>query len=196
MSSVLASGVFLLLGLISAKEPNYPPDAYKGGTVVALVRFMNGSIDNIEVLWGEEPFLSSSTTALNQWRFDRGESGRIMVVVHFRQPDLYFLNTREQTIPLRERPVSFPYPILILQPDYPALATGAGSVILRAEISQRGSVSDVRVIKSLGILTETSLDALKHWEFLPARNSSGENVASFAYIVMVYRVPITTPQKK
>lgn len=188
------AGLFLFLGLISAEGPNYPPYAYKGGVVVAVLQRANGLVKDISILYGEEPFLSSSITALKSWRFDTEEKSPIQVVVQFRHPELDFPATNKQTIPMREPPVGLPYPRRIIQPTYPLFAEGGGSVIIRARISERGSVSETKVIHPLGILTDTALDALKQWKFLPARNRNGETIPSDIYVVMVFRVPVIAPE--
>jgi TonB family protein len=188
------TGFFLFLGLTSAEGPNYPPYAYKGGVVVAVLHFANGLVKDVSILYGEEPFLSASMSALKSWRFDADEKGPIQVVVQFRHPELDFPATNKQTIPMRKPPIGLPYPQRIIQPTYPLFAEGGGSVIIRARISEQGSVSQTEVLQSLGILTDTALTALKQWKFLPARNRNGKTVPSDVYVVMVFRVPVIAPE--
>jgi hypothetical protein len=196
MNYLTVAALCFFLRLVSVQSPVYPSDAYKGGTVVAVLKCANGSVTGIDVLWGEEPFLSSSKSALKKWQFDSDQNDPVLAVVQFRHPDLDFPVTNKATVPRRKAPEGLPYPKRIIQPNYPLFAEGGGSVIIRAEITASGDISDTKVIQSLGILTNTALDALKQWEFLPARDSSGTAVPSRVYAVMVFREPVIAPEKE
>jgi TonB family protein len=196
MNSLLFSGICFLLGLVSVESPTYPLNAVRGGTVVAVLESVNGSVADVRILWGEEPFLSSSRSALEKWRFDSKEKNPVLAVVQFRHPELFFPNTNKVAVPPRPSPDGLPYPTGIVQPDYPSPVQNGGSVVLQAEISDRGEVTDPRVIRPLGSFTDTALEALKQWTFRPARNSAGEPVPSRVYAVMVFRVPVTAPGEK
>jgi TonB family protein len=196
MNYLIVAALFFSLRLASVQSPVYPSDAYRGGTVVAVLKCANGSVTGIDVLWGEEPFLSSSKSALKQWQFDPDQKDPVLVVVQFRHPDLDFPVTNKATVPQRKAPVGLPYPKKVIQPNYPLFAEGGGSVIIRAEITASGRISDTKVIQPLGVLTNTALDALKQWEFVPARNSSGAAVPSRVYAVMVFREPVIAPEEK
>lgn len=64
-----------------------------------------------------------------------------------------------------------PYKIVDVAPEYPAVAQRAhveGVVILEAVIDAQGRVASVRVLRSIVLLDEAALDAVKQWRFTPA----------------------------
>jgi len=55
-------------------------------------------------------------------------------------------------------------------PVYPAIAQSArvqGVVIIEATIGPNGKVQDARVLRSIPLLDQAALDAVKQWEFTP-----------------------------
>jgi TonB family protein len=57
-----------------------------------------------------------------------------------------------------------------VRPVYPPIAQAArvqGAVIVEAVIGVDGSVTDARVLRSIPLLDEAALDAVKQWEFTP-----------------------------
>jgi protein TonB len=59
-----------------------------------------------------------------------------------------------------------------VQPVYPAIAQSArveGVVILEAVIGTDGKVRDVRVLRSIPLLDQAALDAVRQWEYTPSR---------------------------
>ena len=55
-------------------------------------------------------------------------------------------------------------------PTYPAIAQSArvqGIVIIEATIGPNGRVQDARVLRSIPLLDQAALDAVKQWEFTP-----------------------------
>jgi len=64
-----------------------------------------------------------------------------------------------------------PYKIVDAAPPYPPLAQRAhveGVVILEAVIDAQGRVASVRVLRSIALLDEAAVDAVKQWRFTPA----------------------------
>src|SRR5262249_25782270 len=55
-------------------------------------------------------------------------------------------------------------------PVYPAMAQSArvqGVVIMEALIDEQGNVADARVIRSVPLLDQAALDAVRQWQFTP-----------------------------
>jgi protein TonB len=63
-----------------------------------------------------------------------------------------------------------PRKVVNVNPGYPpaALAQGvSGVVILEATIGPDGMVSDARILRSIPLLDQAALDAVRQWEFSP-----------------------------
>ena len=63
-----------------------------------------------------------------------------------------------------------PQKIASAPPSYPALAKAAGvegTVILEATISEDGTVTNVRVLRSIQLLDGAAMDAVRQWRFTP-----------------------------
>jgi TonB family protein len=193
MSVICAVGLWLMLGTLSTVEPLFPPNATMGGTVVAEVQFASGNAASVKILSGAEPFVNSCKTALSKWHTDQDKDSQELIVVNFRQPYLYSIGSDKEKID-SEAPIgSLPYPTDVVSPSYPADALGQGSVILRTDISAEGRVTDIQVVKSLGILTDSSIAAVRKWKFTPAKNSLGKGIPAHAYVVFVYRYVLVQP---
>ena len=84
-----------------------------------------------------------------------------------------------------------PTKIKNVQPVYPAVARQArvgGTVQLEVEIGEDGKVSDARVVKSVPLLDQAALDAVKQWEYTPM-TKGGVAVP----VVMMVTVNFTRP---
>ena len=185
--------ISLVLGTVYVIEPLYPPNAASGGTVIAELRMADGNVAHVTILSGGESFAGSCKSALSQWRLQPDVKGSQLAVVYFRQPYLHNLTTGEEEISPAKSPPQLPYPRYAVQPSYLPNALAQGGVIMRADISADGRVSNVETLKGMGVLTGTSIDALKRWRFIPAQNEKGKKVPSQAYVVFVYRFPLTVP---
>lgn len=63
-----------------------------------------------------------------------------------------------------------PKKIKDVKPVYPALAQSArvyGAVTIEATIGADGKVTDARVVRSIPLLDQAALDAVRQWEYLP-----------------------------
>lgn len=63
-----------------------------------------------------------------------------------------------------------PRKIKDVQPVYPALAQSArvsGAVVIEATIGADGKVTDAKVVRSIPLLDQAALDAVRQWEYLP-----------------------------
>ena len=57
-----------------------------------------------------------------------------------------------------------------VKPIYPAIARSAGvtgSVTIEATIGEDGKVSDAKVVRSVALLDQAALDAVRQWEYMP-----------------------------
>ena len=81
-----------------------------------------------------------------------------------------------------------PRKIKHVKPLYPVLAMSArvgGSVLIEATIGADGKVHNARVIKSVAVLDQSALDAVRQWEFEPSRHN-GLAVAVTMVIVVTF----------
>jgi protein TonB len=65
-----------------------------------------------------------------------------------------------------------PRKIVDVAPVYPPIAVAArreGRVILEAVIAEDGSVQEVRVLRSVPLLDQAAIDAVRQWRFTPTR---------------------------
>jgi hypothetical protein len=191
---LISLGVFALGNPISVAGPIYPPGTLAGGTVVAALDVMAGSVTQIEILAGEDPFVTSARDALRRWRFEpRRDAERIPVVINFRSPNLFAFSPKVQNLPALGKslgPSDVALPTKVVEPVYPANALGQVSVILTLEIDETGGVSNVDGVESPGGLTDPCADAVRAWKFAPARDHSGRQTRSRAFAVCVFRHPV------
>lgn len=64
-----------------------------------------------------------------------------------------------------------PIRIKEVPPVYPAIAKSAqvqGDVVIEATIDEEGKVADARVVKSVPMLDQAALDAVRQWEYQPS----------------------------
>lgn len=63
-----------------------------------------------------------------------------------------------------------PLKVRHVPPEYPTLAIAArkeGVVVIEAEIDASGKVTDARILRSIPLLDQAALDAVRQWEFAP-----------------------------
>jgi periplasmic protein TonB len=66
--------------------------------------------------------------------------------------------------------IAAPRKLRNVQPVYPQIAQSArvqGAVIIEATIDTRGHISDTRVLRSIPLLDQAALDAVRQWEYEP-----------------------------
>lgn len=57
-----------------------------------------------------------------------------------------------------------------VEPEYPPVAVHAhitGTVILEASVNEDGAVEDVRVLRSIKVLDQAAMNAVRQWQYLP-----------------------------
>ncbi len=173
--------------------PAYPPQAVTGGTVVAVLHVSAGSVSKIAIQQGDAPFVEPAKAALGRWRFSPGESSDILVVIDFRTPTLYSVGSSSRSLDDKNALPGLPYPRTVTYPAYPPNSLAEGSVVLRLELSETGTVSSVKTIQGLGNLTTSCSAAVRSWQFAPARNNKGLASKTYIYAVCVFRRPVLLP---
>jgi hypothetical protein len=176
---------------IATVDPGYPPNAVGGGTVVATLDVVNGSVTRVDMISGAEPFASSARAALAAWQFPPSpETEQVSVVVDFVPPGINAVGSEERRLAQPPEGSPGPYPQTILEPQYPPDGTGQGAVILAVDLDAKGDVDEVGVVRDLGAFTRAGIQAVRKWLFSPARDSSGDKRPSRVYAVLVFRAPV------
>jgi protein TonB len=83
-----------------------------------------------------------------------------------------------------------PTKIKDVRPVYPEVAQAArvqGVVIVEVRIEADGTVSDARILRSIPLLDEAALDAVKQWEFTPTLHN-GVPVPVIATMTVNFRL--------
>jgi len=184
--------------------PLYPPLAFHGGNIVAIIEPARNADNKVSILHAEAPFVDVVQTALTQWRFPGNlRNQRTLVVVNFRDSDLGYAWTEEggtkfiphsQHLEWGKSSPLIPVPTLIVDPLYPDVFPNSmrvalqGSVILHLRIDGAGHVHNLEIIQGIeNDFDQAAVEAVKQWKFAPARNEAGKAIDSEAYAVCVYR---------
>ena len=152
---------------VSAVRPAYPAAAkaagLEGNVILRITVEKDGSVSNVEALAGDSTLAKAAVDAVKQWRYAPTEKAAITdVTLSFRLPKESDANS------------DLSLPIVIYKPDpaYTKEARAAklqGDVQLKVTVATDGTVSDVKVVRSLDKgLDENAIKALKTWKFLPA----------------------------
>ena len=179
----------------------YYPSAIRGGNVVAVLETSKGGfVKRVVVLYGDEPFVEPTRSALVQWRLQSESDMPVLVVVNFRDPYLTMessgngvvLGPQDYTIKAARYHSNVPVPTFVVDPFYPPSLVVMGAAVLQLKIKSSGAVGVVRAVQELGDLTKSAIEAVKKWTFIPARDQANNVVASSAFAVCVYR-PLQPP---
>ena len=86
--------------------------------------------------------------------------------------------------------ISAPTKIVHVPPAYPAIARSArvsGVVILEATIGEDGTVRNVRVLRSIPLLDQAAIDAVRQWRFTPTL-LNGQPVAVLMTVTVAFNL--------
>lgn len=86
--------------------------------------------------------------------------------------------------------IQAPRKLVDVAPRYPALARESrveGIVILDVIIDETGNVMSTRVLRSVGLLDQAAVDAVKQWKFTPAR-LNGEAIPIVMTVTVSFRL--------
>jgi protein TonB len=65
------------------------------------------------------------------------------------------------------KPPTLVHYVAPIYPELAVLAKSSGLVILEAGVNERGEVTDVKVLRSLKLLDQAAIDAVKQWRYAP-----------------------------
>jgi len=173
----------------------YPSEVFSGGEVVldALVE-ANGSLGDIRVFSGENPFLQKALAAARTWTFLPARSGekavetRIGIIFQFPSSLNSVRAPREYHY---EGGLSDATERGALPVDTPGLESShtkqaEGRVILSEQINSHGQVEAAEIVRGQESLTGPIVDAARQWRFAPGRRG-GDDSDSEVIVVVTFR---------
>jgi protein TonB len=157
-----------------------------GFTIEAAGDDMGKTLNGTATLWPGDPslaataretvmaLLDSALTSVRAWRYDPPADAPLTFSISIRygdEPETMAFSPKDAGGALRVGgEIKAPVKITDVRPVYPedARAAGvAGVVIIEARIGADGSVEAAHVIKSIPLLDQAALDAVKQWKFVP-----------------------------
>ena len=157
---------------IKRVNPEYPPVALsarlQGVVILETTIGTNGTVSDVRVLRSIPLLDSAAVAAVRQWVYEptivngRAVPVIISVAVEFKlAPPAPVRVGGAIKPPVQTKRVSPPYP-----PE--AQAAGVqGVVIMEVSIGADGKVTDVRVLRSIPLLDQAAIDAVRQWEYAP-----------------------------
>jgi len=180
----------------------YPTEVFSGGEVAldALVE-SSGTLGDIRVLGGENPFLQKALAAVQTWTFLPARSGeevvntRIGIVFQFpgSVTSVRALQEHRYEGRLADAPERAALPIDTPELQCSQTKLAEGSVILRELVDSRGQVDTVEVVRGQESLTTATVAAARQWRFSPGRRG-GADSASEVIVVVTFRRTATPPR--
>jgi len=120
-----------------------------------------------------EAFVAAAVTSVRAWRYDPPAEAPLAFQVTSRfgdAPEKMIFSPKEGTALRVGGDIKPPVKIRDVRPAYPDDARAAGVtgvVILETRIGVDGSVEEAHVLKSIPLLDQAALDAVKQWKFVP-----------------------------
>lgn len=117
-------------------------------------------------------FTDAALTSVRQWRYDPPFEAPLTfkVQVPFGAPIMQFKAASEDGALRVGGNIKPPTKIKDVRPAYPPIAREAGVsgvVIIEVRIGTDGSVEEAHVLRSIPLLDQAALDAVKQWQFVP-----------------------------
>jgi len=139
----------------------------KGVVLLDVTIAADGSVSKTRVLRSIPLLDQAAIDAVTQWKFEPTRFHGVPVAVQM----LIYVNFVPPGRPVRVGgAVSAPRRIGDVRPIYPEEARAAhvsGTVIIQVVIAIDGSVSDTRVLRSIPMLDQAAIDAVRRWRFEP-----------------------------
>jgi len=171
---------------VSFSLDNSSPEAFQAFANKAVLRDKDGNVaDNRMLLRIADALTDSAIRAVQNWRYEPPASGPVTfdVRVHFSMDGE---TSTAANVPRVGTPqvstvdaagavrvggnIKAPVKIKDVRPVYPPVAQQArvsGMVIVEARIGADGSVEAVQVLRSIPLLDEAALEAVRQWKFTP-----------------------------
>jgi TonB family protein len=167
-------------------KPSYPPDAMRAGiegsVEIEVTIGDDGKVTSSRVIQSSDPvFDQAALTAANQWLFSKPTEGPVVRTIELTFSLRPNRRNADETTGFAAREVApeavriggnirAPMKIKHVSPVYPEIAKAAavkGMVIIEALVDREGHVADAVVLRSIPLLDQAALDAVRQWTFTP-----------------------------
>ncbi|MXX12138.1 MAG: TonB family protein [Gemmatimonadetes bacterium] len=195
---------------IDIVTPVYPKEAkeekIEGKVVLKVVVNMDGSVSDVSVLEGPEIFRQVAIDAALQCQFKPAEHNGKVVPVWMVMPIEFSLNFKEhQTTPpasvnadsskvlefyMVEVKPKVLHSVVPVHPEKALRDNLEGKVFLKFMVNVDGSVSDVKVLRTIGseVFQKAAIDAISQFRFKPAEHN-GKPVSIWMTQPISFRLP-------
>lgn len=141
-------------------------------------------------------FIDAALASVRQWRYEAPAEGPLTFSVPVRigvAPEIMTFVPRDNVLRVGAN-IKAPRKVFNVEPVYPPVAQAArvsGVVIIEARIGTDGGVEDARVLRSIPLLDQAALDAVRQWRFVPTLLNG-----QAAPIMMTMTVNFTLPENR
>jgi TonB family protein len=169
--------------VIKKVDPVYPAEARKAGieglVILEAKADERGNVTDIRVLRSRPLLDQAAIDAVKQWKYEPmvidGKPHKVVftVSVNFRLKDKQTSTAMEEFAKgavRAEGEIKPPKLVKEVQPVYPEVARQAGVagvVILGVKTDERGEVGDLIVLRSIPLLDQAAIDAVRQWVYEP-----------------------------
>ena len=195
--------------VLHAVKPVHPEEALRdsleGKVFLKFIVNVDGSVSDVKVLrtTGSKVFQKAAIDAISQFRFKPAEHNGKPVAVWMTQPVTFRLPKQQTTPPASgdadsSKVLEFfmvevkPKPMHAVEPiPHPEEALRdslEGKVFLKFIVNVDGSVSDVRVLRGLGVFHQAAIDAISQFRYIPAEHN-GKPVAIWMTQPINFQLP-------
>jgi TonB family protein len=194
--------LFRLPEAVSVSDVEIPTLSIANGTVVLDVRISEqGEVEDIQVRRDIASETEEAVRSVKTWKFEPAKSNgkaatsRMTVAVTFNPPsplgaEVPLPALREQDDEDRIKAVFQPPEVARATfPISPYTAFAPGTAIFEVSINEAGKATSSKVLRDAPPFTTPALQAIEHWEFLPA-TLSGKPVKAKVVLVFCFRLPI------
>ena len=178
-------------------------DSLEGKVFLKFIVNVDGSVSDVKVLRGKTIFHKAAMDAVSQCRFKPAEHNGKVVPVWMTQPLSFRLPKQQSTSPasgdadsskvleffmVEVRPKLMHAVEPIPHPEEALRDSLEGKVFLKFIVNVDGSVSDVRVLRGLGVFHQAAIDAISQFRYIPAEHN-GKPVAVWMTQPINFQLP-------
>ena len=193
--------------VLHSVKPMYPEEAIRdsleGKVFLKFIVNVDGSVSDVKVLRGKTIFHKAAMDAVSQCRFKPAEHNGKVVPVWMTQPLSFRLPKQQSTSPasgdadsskvleffmVEVRPKLMHAVEPIPHPEEALRDSLEGKVFVKFIVNVDGSVSDVRVLRGLGVFHQAAIDAISQFRYIPAEHN-GKPVAVWMTQPINFQLP-------